>query len=87
MKSAEHELPIFGPSAPDDEKIQSTEAVIDAMTYEDLLRKVIVAPLTDPMFRGEIGRYFHAALKQKRHDTPPEERAAATNRINSSLRS
>lgn len=59
---------------------------IDAMSYEDALRKVVVAPLTDPMFRGEIGRYFHAALKQKRHDTPPEERTAAAERITASLK-
>lgn len=50
-------------------------AEIDAMSYADMLRKVRTASLSDPMFRGEIGRYFHARMKERRHALPEDVRA------------
>ena len=45
---------------------EKTKALIDAMTYEDLLRKWRFAPLGDPMFVGETGKYFAERMEQKR---------------------
>lgn len=48
---------------------------IDAMNYEAMLRKVRTAPLNDPLFRGEVGKYFHARMKEKRSALPEDVRA------------
>ena len=54
---------------------------IDAMSYEDLLRLVRNAPLSHPLFRGEVGKHFHATLRTKRHALTDDERAATSKKV------
>jgi hypothetical protein len=78
---AQDELPMFAPARDEEEPATCPIQTIDAMPYEEMLRMVRRAPLTDPLFRGEAGRHFHAALKQKRHALPDDERAAISAKV------
>lgn len=73
----ELELPLAPPPAPDDELHRN----IDAMSYEELLWMYRCAPLNHPLFKKEIGIYFHARMKKVRSVTSGEHRAEASNRI------
>ena len=46
------------------------QARIDAMDYEQLLRKNRFAPLGDPMMMGEVGDYFCKRLGEMRDKHP-----------------
>lgn len=77
----EFDLPMF--AAPQDaaEDLKDAMHQIDEMTFEGMLRMVRCAPLDDPLFRGEVGKYFHAALKTKRGQLSPEARAEISKRV------
>ena len=80
-RSAHAELSLFDQPPSQGAEPADWKAEIDAMTFEDMLRKVRFAPLSDPLFRGEVSRYFHQQMRAKRHETPPKERAAISDRI------
>ena len=42
------------------------KAEIDAMSYEQMLRKWRFAPLGDPAFQGERGAYFSETMHAKK---------------------
>ena len=42
------------------------KAQIDAMSYEDLLRRWRNAPAGDPIFQGEAGAYYSVVMAEKR---------------------
>jgi hypothetical protein len=50
-----------------------TKEQIDAMTYEQLLRKWRFAPLGDPTFQAELGEYYSTRMEAKRAEVGPEE--------------
>ena len=76
------EDPTFFDLPPAPAAVVTEKARIDAMTYEQMLRLVRGGlPLGDPLFRGEIGRHFHATIKVKRHATPPDERWEISKRV------
>lgn len=41
---------------------------IDAASYEDLLRRWRCGAIGDPLFQGEIGRYYTLAMAKKKAD-------------------
>ena len=41
---------------------------IDEASYETLLRKWRFAPLGDPMFQGDMGRYYAEVMFRKRDE-------------------
>ena len=53
---------------------------IDTMDYEQLLRKWRFAPVGDPMFQGEVGKYSAIRLAELRAKEP-DGGAAASKRI------
>lgn len=54
---------------------------IDAMPYESMLWLWRNAPAGNPMFKGEIGKYFSEQMAQKREKVGPEAHAAASKAI------
>lgn len=69
------DAPVVPPSVGDDKR------EINAMNYETMRRLVCTAPLYHPLFRGEVGRYFHASMKQKRHVLTDDMRAAIHHQV------
>ena len=53
---------------------------IDGMSYEDLLRRWRYAAVGDPMFQGEVGKYY-ADRMQSLKDGDPGAAVAASKRI------
>ena len=54
---------------------------IDAMTYEQMLRKVRFAPIGDRMFVGETGDYFMRVMAEKKAKLANGEHTAASKSI------
>lgn len=57
-----------------------TKAHIDAMNYERLLRQVRYAPIGDPWFQGETGKYWGERMAELKA-ADPGEAVAASKRI------
>ena len=53
---------------------------IDAMSYEEMLRKWRFAPVGDPIFQGSVGKYFSTRMFALR-DADPAGAVAASKRI------
>ena len=43
---------------------------IDEATYEELLRKWRFAPVGEPMFQGNTGKYYSKVMKERRSANP-----------------
>lgn len=56
------------------------KAKIDAMDYESLLRKWRFAPVGDPMFQGESGKYFGERMAELRREPGGAERHTAASK-------
>ena len=54
---------------------------IDRSSYDALLQKHRFGPRDDPIFQGEIGRYFRTTMELKRREIGPEEYMAASTRV------
>lgn len=52
---------------------------IDAMTYEEMLRKWRFAPVGDPMLQGETGTYF--ATRMREIEPSREEKVRVSKKI------
>ena len=51
---------------------EEAKKAIDAMSYEQLLRRWRHAPIGDPFFQGEVGKYFSTVMTKKRGEDPDE---------------
>ena len=71
----EFDLPMFAAPVVAVEQPDDACRRINEMTFEEMLHMVRCAPLNDPLFRGAVGRYFHATLKTKRGQLSPGARA------------
>jgi hypothetical protein len=60
---------------------EAMKAEIDAMDYEDMLRRWRNAPVGSPYFRGEVGDYFAQAMKRKREEVGNAVHVAASKNI------
>lgn len=49
---------------------EEVRAAIDAMTYEDLLRKWRFSDGQDPLFKGASGRYAGQVMRRMRNENP-----------------
>ncbi len=50
--------------------ISVMKARIDAMTYEQMLRKNRFAKIGDPLFSGDVGEYFMRVMSEKGAEDP-----------------
>ncbi len=75
------ELPLFAVPLPDFVGVIDGAQEINGMTYEEMLRMVRCAPLDHPLFRGEVGKIFHATMKARRGQLSPEARAEISQRV------
>lgn len=62
------------------ELTEEIKTKIDALTYAQLLRQWRFAPLGDPMFQGETGKYWGTRLSELR-DADPEGAVLASKAI------
>jgi hypothetical protein len=46
------------------------KAWIDKSAYDELLQRWKFAPPGDPMFMGDIGKYYMKVMDEKRHTDP-----------------
>ena len=60
--------------------LTAIKAIIDGMTYEDLLRRWRFAPPGDPMFQGDAGKYYEDRMQTLR-DSDSGDAVAASKRI------
>ena len=51
---------------------------IDNATYEELLRKWRFAPMGDPFFCGEVGRYYEEVMHRKRDEVGQKRHVEAS---------
>ena len=54
---------------------------IDNMTYEHLFRRWRNAPVGDPIFQGEAGRYYSEVMGKKRREVGNAAHVAASKAI------
>lgn len=54
---------------------------IDAMDYENMMRDWRFAPVGDPMFQGDSGKYYSEVMRKKRKAISDEERVDVSKRI------
>ena len=54
---------------------------IDSATYEQLLSRWRYAPVGDPMFRDEVGKYYSEVMAKKRDEVGHEEAVRASKNI------
>lgn len=54
---------------------------IDEASYADLLWRWRTAPVGDPMFQGEIGRYYDETMKRRRNEVGQAEHVRASKQI------
>lgn len=54
---------------------------IDAMDYEDMLRRWRFAPSGDPMFQAETGEYYSKVMGEKREQIGPGGHTTASKNI------
>jgi hypothetical protein len=57
------------------------KAWIDAASYTDLFKKWRFAPVGDPFFQGECGKYFAEVMKKRRHEVGPDEHTRVSKAI------
>lgn len=60
---------------------QGAKRQIDEMTYEEMLKRWRFAPMGDPMFQGNIGKYFAKVLAEKRDQMPEKDKIAISKKI------
>lgn len=60
---------------------EKTKAMIDWMDYETMFRRWRFAPAGDPMFQGEVGRYYAEVMKKKRSELGDAAHTATSKRI------
>lgn len=60
---------------------QEIKDTIDNMSYEQLLRRWRFADLGDPIFIGEIGKYYQKVMFNKRDDLTFDEKVKVSKRI------
>jgi len=53
---------------------EENKAIIDALSYEQLLSQWRVAPVGDPWFQGETGEYWGKRMKELRELPGGQER-------------
>lgn len=58
---------------------EQVKAQIDAMNYEQLLRRWRFAPIGDPIFQGESGKYFADVMFRKKADPNTDAVRASKN--------
>lgn len=63
------------------ELCESSKKWIDDAPYEQLLQKWRFAPCGDPMFQGEIGKYYSDVMFRKRDELPHEDQVAASKTV------
>ena len=61
-----------------DEKIKQD---IDSMDYESMLRRWRYAPVGDPIFQGEVGKYYSEVMKKKRKEIGNDAHVRASKKI------
>jgi hypothetical protein len=54
---------------------------IDNATYEELLRRWRYAPVGDPIFQGDTGKYYGEKLKLRREAVGPQAHTQASKNI------
>ena len=54
---------------------------IDNATYEQLLSRWRFGPVGDPMFQGEMGKYYEEVMSQKRKEVGDEAHVRASKSI------
>lgn len=54
---------------------------IDNSTYEQLLQKWRTAPVGDPIFEGEAGKYYTKIMSQRQKEIGHDAQVAASKRI------
>lgn len=55
--------------------------IIDNMSYRDLFHKWRFAPLGNPLFHGDTGKYFRKVMKKKRSKLTLEEHVSISKSI------
>ena len=60
---------------------EKTKATIDAMSYEQLLRRWRNAPAGDPLFQGEAGEYYSKRMAEQRAAVGQADAVRASKRI------
>ena len=60
---------------------EATKKLIDSMDYESLLSRWRSAPVGDPIFQGETGKYYAEVMKKRREETPHDQQVAVSKRI------
>ncbi len=58
-----------------------TKQMIDSMPYGQMLARWRNAPVGDPMFQGETGKYFAVEMKRKREEVGDAAHTAASKAI------
>lgn len=54
---------------------------IDSASYSELLRRWRFASIGDPIFMGEVGRYYSDVMASKREELGPGEHARISKEI------
>lgn len=54
---------------------------IDNASYEELLHKWRFAPISDPFFMGEIGKYYDKVMRRKREEIGDDEHTRISKKI------
>lgn len=54
---------------------------IDEASYEELLRKNRFAPIGDPFFQGEVGKYYILVMQRKKFEVGIEEAIRISKKI------
>lgn len=58
-----------------------TKAVIDAMSYKEMLKTYRFAKIGNPWFCGDVGTYFMTTMIRKKLVLTPEERTKISKEI------
>ena len=54
---------------------------IDLATYTERLKKWRFAPLGDPMFQGDTGKYYNEVMAKRREEVGPAEHTRVSEAI------
>jgi len=60
---------------------KNQKALIDNMSYSEMLYRQRFAPIGDPLFSGESGEYFAKKMAEKKAALKPGEAAAISKRV------
>lgn len=61
--------------------LAEAKVIIDAMGYEEMLRRWRTHPAGSPLFQGEIGKYYSDAMAKKREQVGNAEHVRASKSI------